>query len=376
VSARRPPAEALALAGRLDAPQALLAALAAHPSPEVRRALACNPSAPTEHLLGALLLEWPDEVLANPTLDLLLLGQPDLLSSLPDAQRRAEAASPRCPWGWAESVLQGARGAEAVRVALLKNGALPLGLRHRGYGAQPPYWRAHASDGLGAALGPAFWSLVTARDFEPPSPGAEALAQLAATGALGRWLAVKQAGCALELLEEAARSPDMGVRAGVARHPRATPALLLQLAVDPDEQVRRRVAMHPALPVALAVELVTDPSDEVAAALVRPTLQALAPQVALAVATRGPLAARHDLAGRKDLPREVLEILALDEDALVRQRIAGQPHLPDELVQVLASDGSASVRAAVAWSAAARGEVLQQLRRDPVAEVRAAAGAR
>jgi hypothetical protein len=365
--------EALALARQVTTAPEALAALASHARAEVREAVAGNPSAPAAALREGL-LEWPEAVLANPTWDLMQLEQPDLLESLDPARQQLVAASPRCPVGWAERVLRSPDADDEVQQCLLLNGALPLEARRRAFCAHEPGWQAGEALALAAALGEDFWSLVVRADFDEDTGGSpdpsltEAdLCWLAERGPLGQWLAVRQPGCPVPLLEAEARYPSPLRRAEVARHPRAPAGLRRALAADEDPRVRAAVAMAPELEVGVAVALALDPSSLVQAAVLGRA--SLAEEVVQALLERGSGQALEWLARREDLPVQVLAALARDAQVKVRVALAERARLPAEVVAVLAVDPAKAVRGALAMSGAATVEEVERLAADPEREV-------
>ncbi|WP_036218313.1 hypothetical protein, partial [Calidithermus chliarophilus] len=114
--------DALAEAARASTPPPRLARLASHPRAEVRRAVAANPNTPTAVLLR-LAVHFPEEVLHNPVLDLLLLENPNLLAEARPESRNRLLGSPAC---WPEFVRWALKhGDEDALLALCRNPLLP-----------------------------------------------------------------------------------------------------------------------------------------------------------------------------------------------------------------------------------------------------------
>ncbi|MFF9869541.1 PE-PGRS family protein [Streptomyces sp. NPDC013953] len=126
-----------------------------------------------------------------------------------------------------------------------------------------------------------------------------------------------------ELAELLVTHEDAGIRAGVAENPHLAADLVVRLGEDPDERVRFNAAQHPsldedqraAIPVEISPDLRYWPLDWVLA-------RRDDPEEMRRCATSGHVLLRRGAALAKELPPDVVELLARDEDHVVRLLLA------------------------------------------------------
>ncbi|AUY53099.1 PE-PGRS family protein [Streptomyces sp. CB01881] len=131
--------------------------------------------------------------------------------------------------------------------------------------------------------------------------------------------------CALtrELAEALAHGPDVGLRRAVARNAGLDADLVAVLGQDPDDSVRWRVSLRPELPEEqrAGIRFDKDPAVRI------PVLDWVREQQDDPAAMRRLAASRHFLVRRsvacaKNLPQDVADLLARDEDHAVRLLLA------------------------------------------------------
>ncbi|MEV0570332.1 hypothetical protein [Dactylosporangium sp. NPDC050588] len=318
-----------ALARRADLPAPAASALARHPDPQPRRALAGNPSA-APHVWRVLAAD-PDEAVRvalarghstdhRPAVDLPLPGDAQLALAADAAvpvrlalARRRDLSEPARLWLATDP-------SAGVREALARSWPSP----------PEPVLRQLLTDPDPAVRGAAVSSAVPA-DLLPGLLADPATREGAARHALlppatdpaapgpAREVGVDVAG----LVGDA----DPAVREAVAGNPRVPLAAVLALADDPDEDVRVAVMLRPDLPDAERSRIASgvEPHDHHVADWLRPSHAPLAVRAAHA---RSPFVwCRRAVAFSSDLPAEAVAVLAADEDHSVRLLLA--EHHPD-----------------------------------------------
>jgi hypothetical protein len=361
-------ASPLTLAQDPRTPPATLTQLALTGTDEVLRAVACNPNAPLEALALAA-GTFPEEVLQNPALDLLLLEDSDLWTRwAPDALGRI-AASPRCPASLGAWALRQRWLDESFRDALVENPALPLADRQRlcVQGERVPerlfLVRLREAGFPPEALDVFFRLGLRRSEVEDDEVvrrgplGEDELTWLFELGGPCPLLVLRARECPPSLLQRALLLDATELQGAALRHPcldAATcarviaagapaqvrtlawsealqPEHLLALAGSADPQVLVAVSQHPAAPDAALIALTE--ADELMAQvnlLARPTLSA---SVQHALATRGLLAARARLASSHHATPDILALLASQGDPGVEDAVAGNPCCPPALLQ-------------------------------------------
>lgn len=333
----------LAEAREATTPPERLRALASHKSAEVRRTVAANPNTPEEVLLR-LAVHFPQEFLANPVLDLLILVNPNLLAEVPPYVRQRLLAHPKAPPGflkWAATY-----GDEAALLSLAHNPSTPAELiepltRH----PLPKVAEAAAMHvSLEASVLPQA-ILVSAQEADSSE-----LRQLAQLDLLPAWLSLR-----------AAREADSGLRVALAAS--SSPAELLSaLLLDEDEEVRKAARANPATP--------RESLDWVERLERGEAVDVPLETLALGHGWLRQLVARHPLASQA-----LLAGFAQHQDWKLRQAVAANPRLSTDWLEKLGSDPDRDVRQAVAANPATPVPVLERLVGDENEEVRQAAAA-
>lgn len=337
------------------APQRLRA-LASERSPEVRRAVARNPNTPEDVLLR-LAVHFPEEVLANPLIDLLLLVNPNWLAEIPGYARNRLLGHPQAPLHflrWA------ARDGDPVALlALLQNPSVPPELveplTNHGLPAVAEAARLHGaleSSPLERAL---WWSEADMDYLE--------LRQMVLLGLAPAWIAPR-----------IAHESDAGLRLALLEQAHLPKEVLTAFLFDEDEAVRRAARQHPSTPPE-AAELL----DRLEAQLpVEAPFEALA-QGTIPFGTGGsPYTQSHYwmrqlLAQHPQTPPHLLERFLTDDDGRVRGALARNPAIPAYWLLQLAQDGDREVRQWVAAHPHTPPSILEQLACDEYEEVRKAA---
>jgi hypothetical protein len=233
---------------RANPPASALQRLAQHPNPEVRMAVARHPAVGPE-LLGVLASDGTREVrrfvVDNPNTrakDVALLVR---AGSTPDLMGLSE---PDLAMGEQDLDELSRRGLWARQLAVRHPNTAPDTLARLLCDAEPKIreWAAvHTS--MPQETIQALIRAGSGTDFQgfmPPDPDVtpEGLRRLAALGSWAQWVAAVHPNAPLDLLEELAGHEDARIRQSVARHPRASRALLARLAQDSATEVRRVVA--------------------------------------------------------------------------------------------------------------------------------------
>ena len=105
-----------------SASASLLEKLGSHSDPTVRKWVTAHPNAPLA-VLARLAGQFPEQLLDNPAIDLLLLENPNLLEDLPTATRRSLLKRERCPTSFLEWLADDED--EGVQLALAMNANTP-----------------------------------------------------------------------------------------------------------------------------------------------------------------------------------------------------------------------------------------------------------
>jgi hypothetical protein len=320
-----------------------LARLATHPAPEVRRAVAANPNTPTQVLLR-LAVHFPEEVLRNPVLELLLLENPNLLAEMRPESRDRLLGSPAC---WPEFVRWALKyGEEEALLALCRNPLLP----REALEALQSYPSEKVQQAARLHLGSQAEARAEAALLEASTEADSAqLFDALALGLVPPWL-----------LGRIAQAPDYALRQAVAAHPQAPPEILAQLLLDEAEEVRQAAAENPRTPQ-VARRFAQD------LLLGRP----LPPERLLELSERTP-GLRPLLLSHPSFPSGALRTFAFDEDWRIRQAVARNPQLDRRLLRRLGQDPDRDVRKAVAANPAAPPDLLERLLCDADEEVRQA----
>lgn len=346
--------------------------LASSPQSEVRRAVAANPNTP-EEVLGRLLVHFPEEVLGNPVLDLLLVVNPNLLAELPEFARNSLLGHPGASEGFARWAVK--NGEINGLLSVLRNPAAPLELieplqRH------PVFAVAEAAQmhvGLEASPLPSalWWADAPADTFE--------LRGLVMSGLMPVWLAPRLV-----------REPDVLLRQSLADSPYSTEEVLEALLFDEDEEVRK-AARGNARVAAKSVELLRwlegggreEESDGITGVgtpfpfPLSPSSDPSPPPPAdfppFELLAKGHVWMRQLVARHAGCSGELLERFVADDDWRVRAAAAQNPRLGAEFLEALARDLDRDVRLAVAGRRDVPLATLERLCADEHEDVRKAA---
>jgi hypothetical protein len=346
-----------------------LALLSRDEDSAIRRAVTMNPNTPLEALLR-LVIDFPQEFLANPVLPRLYASQPDFIQSFPDKVWLALARCEALPayllqeyerqlkqrghfFSWNRNGLE-----ENMRLNVAMNGEVQgdwqkqastivkayRRIRRDFNNSQYFYMRKKVDQDLFLLLHLTFpqmlYSAIDARvwktmmeqilmkyeTYEWLISGcshipATYLYHLDRTSYVHiRCQIARYAGTPARLLTRLAKHTQPSVRCAVASNPRVPQKLLDQLANDPEGAVRRAVALHPSVdPVVM--ELFTYDAE---------------PQVRAAIALN------------RYLSTESFTLLAHDPDPQVRAAVARNINIFDSLLTELARDTDVAVRKAAA----------------------------
>ena len=281
------------------------------------QAAARDPSTSTERL-AELVEFFPEEVLANPALALLVLAEPDFWSQFSYEALAGLASSPSCPLSLVQWALQGAALCCGV---LWRNEALPRELRR---------------EVLLRMRGESGWSVVL-QDWDQERP---LLAQVLTDDELSLLERAPDETLTEAEVERLARVGAGGrLRAGLQPH--ATAALLERLAPTAEADGSMSFLMHPkANPARLTAAFqATTSADGWWWAAQNPALT----EAQFALAMQHPELHEY-LAQNPSLPPECMPALARS-DQNAKWRLAVHPSLSAEAQLVLAGDTDPSVRA-------------------------------
>lgn len=336
-------------------PPERLRALASRPEAEVRRAVAGNPNTP-EEVLWRLAVHFPEAVLSNPLLDLLLLVNANWLAEMPGYARQRLLGCPEAPVNFLRWAVR--EGDYGTVLSVLRNSSAPLEL------VEP--LTDHALPGVAEAarLHVAFEAL----PLEAALGWCEAdmdyleLRQMVLLGMTPAWLTPR-----------IAREPDTALRLALLEQANLPKEVLETFLFDDEEEVRRAARQHPATP-----RETTQLLDKLEAQLpVEISLEKLAQEAAV-FGEGGPYAQGHSwirqlLAQHPQTPAHLLERFLTDDDWRVRGALARNPALPVHWLTQLAQDGDREVRQGVAANPRTPSSLLEQLVGDAYEEVRRAA---
>ncbi len=363
------------VANNPNATPELLRELADNEENFLRKNVAANPNAPME-VLWKLGEEFPQEVLENAVLPLLLLENPNLLEEIPQETMTSFLKCSAVPisfmeWAialeWTQKLcLELARNSQtphailavlvrsqniavAVEAELMVNYAGELQEDWQGelrrltnrinvfYGEKLDRWQDIADS--------YFFQILAAIGLVPEFVF-ESLARHPAIEF--RCLVASIAALPLHLLEKLGRDSDSQVRATVGKNPIASPELLELLALDETIEVRTAVAENPNASAGLLEGAFQKPGFSK-----KPGFSTLEPEVLLVVASnsntpkaileklgRSQLESepklKISLAANANTPVDILEKLEREGGDAVRDRLAGNPTTPKHLLEKFA----------------------------------------
>ena len=427
------PTLASLVANNPNATAELLTELADREEDFIRKNVAANPNTPTE-VLWKLGEEFPQEVLENAVLPLLLLENPNLINEIPYDAFIKFLTCINVPISFMEQVVnrnslrewlvtnywyQGAglsitMNPQTPRDILDKLIAPPetipglaaqLHVNYAGeleedwqveFGYQIPRWGRLAEimyslpyDGDGyffpilAAIGlvPEFFFKSLARHEEAQFRGLIApIAPLSLLENLARDINPKVRGetaynpiAPSELLELLARDDFLEVRCIVAEHPNVSPRVLERLAADEQPKVRQTVAKNQNAPTYLLEELAFDNKTYLAVASNLNAPKILLERFASSKLKENPKL-KKILATNPNTPIDVLEKLQ-GERPIVRQSIAANPSAPKYLLEKFANSSRDALRHALASNPKLPEDIVDLLARDKSSWVRGALAA-
>lgn len=385
-------------------PHTILARLACHWDPVVRRAVAHNPNADLP-LLQKLASEFPDEFLTNPQIPLLILTSPNFINQFTLHLWFYLARSEHIPSLWLDRFQQEKprrRSAmEEDLVQILQQSYVRLA------GEVTPGWEQQAEAAIGQyrqskirhqADGNTFGSplllqlchlalpQIFAYDHFLQYKNECSLSMLLhgripglTASHMASWdkkapindtlhrefqrLLASRIDASEEILIKLAQSEYPDVRRAVARNTATPTHLLQQLALDPDEKVRMYIATQPHLTPSIYHSLAQDERAPVRAAVAR---NEHVPQALLrSLATDRKPKVRMALASNPTLPPEIFPRLAHDKHWRVRAHLAANPHLPLPLLEHFASDPLVEIRRCVAANPTTSPALLERLYLEP-----------
>ena len=340
------------VATNTSASEELLLELARHKDERVRRSVATNPSTPVKAAM-AVGSQFPEDLLNNPSFNLYILAEPNLLTGIGASALRALLKREVCPdsfFAYAAS-----QDDEATQLAILTNPRAPKSIIQQL--ANSPHTRVQDTAKKHVALqstkaDESSWKdgfiaeLLEEeknRDKVPEAHQSLAYFLISQVDDLSEltehelwvvrtawtkedrknsfWMATfdfSKGNYLTSILQIAAKSEDRDFREQIAQNPKTPTSVLELLAKDEDEDVRRRVAENTNTPTSVLELLAKDSS------------------------------VRSEVAKNPNTPTSVLKLLAKDEDEDVRRRVAENPNTPTSVLELLAKDESSSVRSEVA----------------------------
>ncbi|PWK41599.1 hypothetical protein BC793_11672 [Actinoplanes xinjiangensis] len=152
-----------------------------------------------------------------------------------------------------------------------------------------------------------------------------------------------------------ADDPNPGVRADLAENPAVPEDVLRRLAADENREVRRRVIRNPNVPLDLLTR--TTGGD------LLPRIAAATPDEIRQLAGSPDPQLRMPAAERRDLPPEIRDRLAADQDAKVAKAVAPHPGITEDLLRTMVSGHGVQVLARVAANPDASPALLLDLAR-------------
>ena len=344
--------------------------LASHSEAAVRQAVAANPNAP-EDVLVRLAAHFPQDVLANPVLDLLMVVNPNFLAEMPEYARNQLLGHPKASEGFARWAVK--NGDVSALLSVLRNPNMPLGLieplqKHQVFPVAEAA-QMHVSLEASPLPNALWWTDAPADTFE--------LRGLVMSGLMPAWLAPRLV-----------REPDTLLRQSLAESPYSTEEVLEALLFDEDEEVRKAARANPkqaAKSLALlewlegreglrlrdsGLEKDVDLTPKPEPLSPSSTPQDLPPLDLLA---RGHIWMRQLVARHRDCSVDLLERFVTDDDWRVRAAAAQNPKLAVGFLETLARDLDRDVRLAVAARGDIPAKVLERLCADEHPDVREAA---
>lgn len=194
-----------------------------------------------------------------------------------------------------------------------------------------------------------------------PATPAEAVVALAEESELSlNWLLAERTDLPQALYARLAADPLPGVRAALARNAGIGEDLIRVLAHDPDHDVRRSLAHHPRVPL----DVLTQVAGETGIGpTLLPRIASATPDELAELTASAHAAVRMLVAERRDLPPELRDALATDQDAAVVRAVAPHPGLSEERLRAMVAQHGVRVLARAAANPDAPGGLLADLAR-------------
>ena len=384
------------VATNTSASEELLLELARHKDERVRRSVATNPSTPVKAAM-AVGSQFPEDLLNNPSFNLYILAEPNLLTGIGASALRALLKREVCPdsfFAYAAS-----QDDEATQLAILTNPRAPKSIIQQL--ANSPHTRVQDTAKKHVALqstkaDESSWKdgfiaeLLEEeknRDKVPEAHQSLAYFLISQVDDLSEltehelwvvrtawtkedrknsfWMPTfdfSKGNYPASILQIAAKSEDRNFRGQIAQNPNTPTAVLELLAKDEDEDVQSSVTKNPNTPTPVLELLAKDEDRHVRSEVAKnpntPTsvLKLLAKDESSSV--------RSEVAENPNTPTSVLKLLAKDEDEDVRSSVAKNPNTPTAVLELLAKDEDRGVRGEVAENPKSPISVLELLAKE------------
>ena len=384
------------VATNTSASEELLLELARHKDERVRRSVATNPSTPVKAAM-AVGSQFPEDLLNNPSFNLYILAEPNLLTGIGASALRALLKREVCPdsfFAYAAS-----QDDEATQLAILTNPRAPKSIIQQL--ANSPHTRVQDTAKKHVALqstkaDESSWKdgfiaeLLEEeknRDKVPEAHQSLAYFLISQVDDLSEltehelwvvrtawtkedrknsfWMPTfdfSKGNYPASILQIAAKSEDRNFRGQIAQNPNTPTPVLELMAKDEDEDVRSEVAKNPNTPTSVLKLLAKDEDEDVRSSVAQnpntPTsvLELLAKDESSSV--------RSEVAENPNTPTSVLKLLAKDEDEDVRSSVAKNPNTPTAVLELLAKDEDRGVRCEVAENPKSPISVLELLAKE------------
>jgi hypothetical protein len=408
---------------RARAPETLaeaLAELSASPDPAVRAAVAENPSTPLS-TLWSLAPSYPREVLRNPLLELLLLGEPQVFHEAPVKALEALIQRPEAPEGFLFAVATGPH--PQLRFWLARSPNLPARLLQHFLLHEEKHLRQSANKNpkrprdlmkrlLRAGADVSLDHEKRGDQLDPKLPEAELRALFDIDGFFSKWVVLRHPNAPAELFLRAGYEaspllgqlalawltrhpghpiaqelhhallvhPDATVKASAARALRLVVEDLRALAEETNPALRRMAAMNPNTPQHVLNALSQDKIPEVRHAVAEnrnasaPVLEQLFSRYCASISGLFAWPVASGLAQNPSAPGEILGRIheMFSFDVSFQQSLAGNPATPPALLLRFAHHHSSRIRARVAGNPGAPREALEHLRSSSLPEIQQA----
>lgn len=354
------PIDSLALAQDEQTPPDVLRELSKTSSPTVLEHIALNPNAPTE-VLVRLGQRFPDALMENPVLPLLLIENPRLFADMTDETALRLIHHPKADETlWILASL----GRTKVRLALTGLKHAPLSLLEKLAQDKNPQIRLSAS--LHTSLAPGLEPNWEAQADQYLRQYLRSITPSTWEGDLFR-LCLRYNPLPTFLFEVLTEHGQEYVRIALAQNPYLPADLQARLAADKSETVRKRIELQRngyqgfratvnesvwerALGGSMAVQL----SEEA---------QTWTPAVLLEKAKETAVEVREQVALHPDTPSEILTKLAKSQEMRIQRAVARNPHTPPALLEEVLSDVRQIEQALAIEDPVMRGVVMNLLAR-------------